>query len=72
MAKGVFVDFGNTPATKLTERIMGQLAEHIRIDPPPQENHHYNRVYEIVHREVLAYSLVDRLARKLAASPDQE
>ena len=58
------MDFGNTPATKATERIMERVREHLKQEPPPHESHHYNRVYEIVHREVLAYGLVARLALK--------
>lgn len=61
------MDFGNTPTAKLTERIMAEIRPHLRQEAPPQENHHYNRVYEIVHRHVLASLLVDRLARKLGA-----
>jgi hypothetical protein len=55
------MDFGDTPTTKHTERIMAQIREHLLVDPPPQENHHYNRVYEIIHRELLAATLVSRL-----------
>lgn len=58
------MDFSNTPASRLTERIMSELQPHLKQEPPPQENHHYNRAYEIVHRHVLAGMLVDRLARK--------
>ena len=55
------MDFGNTPTTKQTERIMAQIREHLKQEPSPQENHHYNRVYEIIHRELLAATLVSRL-----------
>lgn len=58
------MDFGNTPASRLTERILAEIQPHLKQEPAPQENHHYNRVYEIVHRHVLAGMLVDRLARK--------
>lgn len=55
------MDFGNTPTTKHTERIMAQINEHLQEGTP-----HYNRVYEIIHRELLAATLVARLpaARK--------
>lgn len=57
------MDFGNTPATKLTERIMVEIRPHLKQELPPQQSHHYNRVYEAVHRHVLAALLVDGLAR---------
>ena len=34
------------PAGRLTERLMAAITPHIRRDPPPQDNHHYNRAYE--------------------------
>lgn len=43
------MEFPNTPATKLTERIMAAISEHIKRDPPPQESHHYNRTYEKIY-----------------------
>ncbi len=58
------MDFGNTPASKLTERIMAEIAPHLQPDEPGHPTH-YNRTYEIVHRQVLAALLVDRLARKV-------
>lgn len=45
-------DFGNTPATRLTERLMARISEHLKKDPPPQDSHHYNRVYEAIHEEL--------------------
>jgi len=62
------MDFGNTPASKLTERIMAEIREHLQPDQPGQPTH-YNRVYEAVHRQVLAGLLVDRLVRKQEAQP---
>ncbi len=44
------MDFGNSPTTTLTERIMAAIRPHLKVEPPPQESHHYNRVYEAVHR----------------------
>ena len=55
------MDFGNTPATKLTERIMRQIQDHLREEAANGMHQHYNRVYDIVHREVLADMLVARL-----------
>lgn len=57
------MDFGNTPTTKLTERIMAEISEHLLPDPPGQPTH-YNRVYEAVHRHVLAHTMVDRIAQQ--------
>jgi hypothetical protein len=37
-------------AGRLTERIMAAMCEHLKVEPPPQENHHYNRLYEAVYR----------------------
>lgn len=44
------MDFGNSVATRTTERIMALIREHLKVEPPPQETHHYNRVYEKVHK----------------------
>lgn len=57
------MDFSSSPASKLTERIMSAIGEHLRPDAPGQLVH-YNRVYEHVHRLVLADMLVANLARK--------
>jgi hypothetical protein len=54
------MDFGNTPATRLTEHIMAAIKEHLKDDAPGQSRH-YNAVYECVHRNVLAFALVARL-----------
>jgi len=54
------MDFGNTPTTKTTERIMSEVAPHLL-----EGTAHYNAVYSIVHRYLLASTLVDGLARKL-------
>ena len=43
------MDFGNSKETTLTEKIMGRISEHLKQEPYPQENHHYNRVYEKIH-----------------------
>ena len=40
----------NNEAGRLTEQIMAAINEHIKRDPSPQENHHYNRTYEKVYR----------------------
>jgi len=56
------MDFGNTPATKLTERVMVEIRDHIKDDAPGTATH-YNAVYECVHRSVLAYGLVSRQDR---------
>lgn len=58
------MDFGNTPATKLTERIMADIGAHLQKDEPGQPGH-YNAVYSSVHRHVLAFELVGNLARKI-------
>lgn len=44
------MDFGNTVQTQFTEKIMAQIREHLKQEPPPHESHHYNRTYEKVHR----------------------
>ena len=54
-------DVGDTPTTRQTERIMQQIREHLKQEDPPQENHHYNRVYEIIHRELRQLVQVARL-----------
>jgi hypothetical protein len=38
----------NTEAGRLTDRIMLAIQEHIKREPPPQENHHYNRAWSKV------------------------
>jgi predicted glycoside hydrolase/deacetylase ChbG (UPF0249 family) len=43
------MDFGDSPQTQLTERIMARIREHLKKEPPPHDSHHYNRVYETVH-----------------------
>jgi len=53
------MDFGNTPTTKLTERIMAAIAEHLK-----EGTAHYNAVYECIHRNVLADALVSLAARE--------
>ena len=44
------MDFGDSKATRATERIMALIREHLKTELPPNENHHFNRVYEKVHR----------------------
>ena len=64
------MDFGDIPTTRATERIMAEIAPHLKREPPPKENYHYNRVYEILHRNLLAVSLVARLpASEKAGEP---
>jgi hypothetical protein len=48
------MQFPDDHATRLTERIMAQIRDHLKVEPPPQENHHYNRVYEKVRRVLAA------------------
>jgi len=43
------MEFPESSETRLTERIMEKIKDHLRRDPPPQENHHYNRAYEAIH-----------------------
>lgn len=68
------MDFGNTPATRLTERIMAEIKPHLKDDAPGQPTH-YNRVYAAIHRQVLAEILVGNIAKKYsgeAARPASE
>ena len=55
------MDFRNTPAAELTERIMRQIQDDLHEEAADGMHQHYNRVYQIIHREVLAYGLVARL-----------
>lgn len=45
-------DFSGYAATRVTERIMRAISPHLLAEAPPQENHHYNRVYEKVHASI--------------------
>ena len=38
----------SSPAVQITSRIMVEIAQHIKEDPPPHEASHYNRVFEKV------------------------
>ncbi len=38
----------NNIAGKTTEKIMSRIFPHIKREEAPQENHHYNRTYEII------------------------
>lgn len=58
------MDFGNTPTTKTTERIMAEIREHLQ---PGTD--HYNAVYSTIHRNLLATELVSNLARKQPETP---
>ena len=51
------MDLGNTPAIRLTERIMAAIKEHLK-------EGHYHAVYECIHRHVLADALVSLAARE--------
>ncbi len=64
------MDFGNTPASRTTERIMQQIAPHLL--PHVSPTHHYNRVYEVVHREVLAALLIEGLVRNIGKPKVQQ
>jgi hypothetical protein len=55
------MDFGDTPAAKLTKRIMAEISGHLK-DDAPDYAWHYNNVYSCIHRNVLAYGLVAKLA----------
>lgn len=55
------MEFPNTAATRLTERIMAAISEHIKRDPEPHGSHHYNRAYEAVHAILSARYERDRL-----------
>lgn len=35
---------------QLTDHIMVAIRDHIKRDPPPQENHHHNRAWEATYR----------------------
>lgn len=48
--------------TTITEEIMRAIKPHLKEEPPPQENHHYNRVFEKVHA---ALSTIERFAQRL-------
>lgn len=56
------IRFPGTPATILTERIMSEIAVHLA---PDSYEARYDKVYGIVHRLVLADTLVANLAKKL-------
>ena len=49
LIKGGNMNFPQNEATNLTERIMFKIRGHLIKEPPPQENHHYNRVYEKIY-----------------------
>lgn len=59
------MDFGNTPTTKTTERIMAEIREHLKDDQPGHPTH-YNAVYSTIHRNLLASVLVARLPTERA------
>jgi hypothetical protein len=40
----------NNIAGDATEMIMAKIKQHIIRELPPQENHHYNRVYEAIYK----------------------
>ena len=61
----LIMDFGNTPATKLTERIMSEIKSHLI-----EGTAHYNAVYSTLHRIFLAEQLVTK-ADQLVASANQ-
>jgi hypothetical protein len=44
------MEFPDSVATRMTERIMEAVKPHLLRDPFPQENHHYNRAYEAVYK----------------------
>lgn len=46
---GAVMETPKNEAGRLTERIMSEIREHLKEEPPPQENHHYNRVYERIY-----------------------
>lgn len=39
----------NNREGRLTEEIVARIREHLKQEPAPQENFHYNRVYEKVY-----------------------
>lgn len=47
----------SSPAVQITSRIMVEIAQHIKEDPPPHEASHYNRVFEKV-LEIVQIELV--------------
>ena len=49
-AKEATMDFPDSAETKLTEQIMASIRSHIKRDPAPQENHHYNRAFEAIYQ----------------------
>jgi len=40
----------NNLAGRYTERIMYSIKDHLKVEPSPQENYHYNRTYEEIYR----------------------
>lgn len=40
----------NNIATYVTEMVMAKIKDHIIKESYPQENHHYNRVYEKIYK----------------------
>jgi hypothetical protein len=48
-SEGGQMEFPDTIARRLTERILADIREHLRVDPKPHENHHFNRTYEKVY-----------------------
>lgn len=57
------MDFSSTPTSKHTTRIMRQIEAHLKVEDPATGHLHYNAVYEIIHRELLAAVLVARLPK---------
>jgi hypothetical protein len=49
------VEFRDGPTKRITEEIMTMIRPHLKVESPPQENHHYNRVYEEIY-EILERS----------------
>jgi len=49
------MEFPRTPATRVTEEIMQAIRPHLRVEPAPQESHHYNRTFEAV------YAILDKV-----------
>ena len=43
------MQFPDCAETRLTDAIMATIRPHLKQDPPPQENHHYNRTYEAIY-----------------------
>lgn len=60
------LDLSNTPAHKLTVRVMAEIAPHLKDDVEA-----HRAVYDVIHRNVLAYGLVAALEQRAARTKEE-